>query len=75
MNTPLILFKTRWALVLDFLLGDAIFSVCRIHKGEEGKNGPISIISTFFFLFLQRDIFALSFQEADIKTTTAFVLC
>lgn len=67
MNMPIILFKTHWALVFDFLLGNAIFNVHYIHNWEEMKNGHISIISIFFFLFLRRDISALSFQEADIK--------
>ena len=70
---PLILFKTRWALVFDFLLSNTIFSVCSIHKWEEMKNGHKHNFKKFFFLFLQRDIFALSFQEADIKCK-AFVL-
>ena len=51
MNMPLILFKTHWALVFDFLLGNTIFSERCIHKWEEVKNGHISIISDFFFYF------------------------
>jgi hypothetical protein len=62
---PLILFKTHWALAFDFPLGNTIFSVCCIHKWQEMKNSTVSI---FKKIFLQRDVFALSFQEADIKS-------
>lgn len=53
MNMPIILFKTHWALVFDFLLGNAIFNVHYIHNWEEMKNGHISIISIFFFYFCE----------------------